>query len=312
MTRAVCFACSMRAAGKTQNELAVLHDAATMNDEERRPGATCVVRIAATCVVRIAATCVVRIAATCVVRIAATCVVRIAATCVVKFAHAQMSFTNGLLHSTGNRPAAVFKPVECSSHTCANTIGIVRDRSYHAVRDRSYHAFRDRSDQDSDACLEFKASARGHQNWYSEGDLHRDRGPAVIGELCWCIRQNSIQDIIKPGVWWVGYYHGEPMAFVANREWEKPKHCSAVLAAHCGWNCEYLSIVARALFGVYDSDTKEYETVKWVTVCRTCTGKIIEYSRGMMHGSHHSYYKIKETGGHQLIRKLVPLGWGKR
>jgi hypothetical protein len=91
---------------------------------------------------------------------------RAKATCAVITSFIQLRYNDGALHSTSNKPAVVFphlKKVPCS------------DSMLYLIR----------WVEGGDIFYEKTAYRPGEAQWYYEGDIHRDYGPAVVGADYW-------------------------------------------------------------------------------------------------------------------------------
>jgi hypothetical protein len=229
--------------------------------------------------------------------------IRIAAlTCDITFAHRQLHYCAGLLHSEYDRPAAVFIPSAMYLRVRGHYLRDINwgPRFYNITYTTATHRFN---------------GVQSH--WYYEGDLHRDYGPAIAGRHTQ--RNGSTES------WWYKYSRGVPMLAtalntftagaldasgaldavgardaagaldVATELVKKPlSPFSPQLLSYCagGQRCGCVVMVAREMIAHFSAVAEQEYSYGPACVYQTCTGLIVEYLRADQDTTEYTYYRI--------------------
>ena len=194
-----------------------------------------------------------------------------AVTCNTAFAHRQLRFRAGVLHSENDEPAAVFAPGSCAPMKNAYLSAIC---DYRLPGDISEN----RNADNKVIYLSRRQTKCSQMCWYRAGELHRDHGPAVAGTSY--MYDNTMyligwdRDRSLDCHWWYMYYHGKPMASDANSFMGDLTELSHQIRSCCGCGRDCVRLVAcDVILAVRGSDPPKS---CYAFVYRACTGVYLE------------------------------------
>ncbi len=201
---------------------------------------------------------------------AAIMALSVPATFTALFAHVRFRYRGGWLHSENDEPALLrrltARSLECG-FSCPNEIGYICAKTDgDSVQDFVY--FTSYND----------LPAKGQKYWYSDGDLHREYGPAIIGPMCGCV------GVLCGAPWHAKYHRGRQASSKTNTHVCEPqatyeserRENSPRFPICCASNCA--TLIARGMVDVNYVLNPRVRCAKKVgaRVYQTCTGIVIE------------------------------------